>query len=115
MSSSDIVIFQILAGLCTLCFLVLTFMAWRFLRGMEEARGRLLSVAINLEKRLDPILEDLRAGSAQFRVVGERARRGSDRLVELSDQFGQLTSFGKTGVRGIWALLTQTASAFLNK
>jgi len=106
MSSSDIVIFQILAGLCTLCFLVLTFMAWRFLRGMEEARGRLLSVAI---------LEDLRAGSAQFRVVGERARRGSDRLVELSDQFGQLTSFGKTGVRGIWALLTQTASAFLNK
>lgn len=115
MNPRDIAIFQVLAGLFVLSVMALAFMAWRFLRGLEEARAKLLAMAASLQRDIEPILTDLRIGTAEFRLLGERARRGSDRLLELSGQLGQLTSFGKSGVRGLWALLAQTASAFLNK
>lgn|GEM_PF-3198621 len=115
MNPRDILFFQILAGLFVLSFMAMALMAWRFLRGLEAARSELLAMAARMEREMEPILSDMQIASAEFRLLGERARRGSDRLLELGGQLGQLASFGKTSARGIWALLAQTASAFLSK
>jgi hypothetical protein len=97
MTPQDVSIFQWLAGLFTLSFIVMTILFLRFLQGIEESRNHLVNIAIRLEKGLDPILADLRAGAAQFRTAGERTRHSAEQLGELGDQLGRLTTFTRTG------------------
>jgi len=115
MTPLDITIFQALAGIFTLCFILLIYFLWTFMRDLEEARIKLISLATRLEQGLDPILEDLQAGAAEFRAASEYARHSAEQLSDLGDQLGRLTSFTKTGAKGIWAILAQAAGAFMNK
>jgi hypothetical protein len=112
MTPQDISIFQWLAALFTFSFIVLTILVLRFLQGMEASRKNLVDLATRVEKGLDPILSDLRSGAAQFRRAGERTRHSAEQLGELGDQLGRLTSFTKTGTKGVLAMLAQAAGAF---
>lgn len=112
MTPHDIGIFQCLAGLITLCLILLTLFAFFAMRGMQESGRSLLELALRLEKGLDPILADLRSGAAQFRTACERTRRGAEQLGELGDGIERLISFAKAGPGGIWAGLGRLAGVF---
>jgi len=73
MSPSDVTIFELLAALFTLSFIVLIFFIWRFIRNLDHTRRRVHEVAGELEKGLWPILADLRSGACQNRVRGTEA------------------------------------------
>jgi membrane protein implicated in regulation of membrane protease activity len=72
-SASDVTIFQLLAAVFTLSFIVLIFFIWRFIRNLDLTRQRMHAVAGELEEGLRPILADLRSGAFQGRVRGEQA------------------------------------------
>jgi hypothetical protein len=113
MTPQDITIFQVLAGLFTFSFMAMSCFILIFMLRLQEARNRLLSLAVGLERGIDPILADLRAGAAQFRSAGEHVNHSAGQLAEFGNQAVRLTSFTKTGAKGIWALLAQAAGAFL--
>jgi hypothetical protein len=115
MTQQDINIFQWLAGLFTLSFIMLTVLFLRFLLGLEQSRKHLVGLASRLERGLEPILADLRSGASQFRSAGERTRHSADQLGELGDQLGRLTSFTKTGAKGVLAILAQALAAFFKR
>jgi hypothetical protein len=100
MSPQDIHVFQALAGLFTLTFVVLCYF--------------ILRMAARFERDLAPVLADLRAGAADFRVTSELAREGAETLSTLVDSLGRLGSLTKLGANGIWSLLARAAGALFS-
>jgi hypothetical protein len=115
MTPHDVGVFQFLAGLITLCIVLLTIFAFRFMRAMEDSGRNLMDLALRVEEGLNPILLDLRSGAAQFRTACEHTRHVGEQLGELGDRLERLMSFTKTGPGGIWPALGKLAGAFFTK
>ena len=115
MTNVDIGIFELLAALFTLSFMVLCYFIFRFLQGLEHGRNELLRVAYRLEENWSPILADLRVGASRFRQTGELAREGAEKFADLGEKASQLSNLTKFGAKGIWAILAQIAGTFLNR
>jgi hypothetical protein len=115
MTPQDVTYFEVLAGLFTFSFMAMCCFALVFMARLQEARNRLLLLALEMERGFEPILSDLRAGAAQFRSAGEHANHSVGQLADFGDEVVRLTSFTKIGAKGVWALLAQAVGAFLKK
>jgi hypothetical protein len=74
MSPSDIGVFEALAAIFTLSFILLVFFIWRFLRKLDPARAR------EAARRRAP--GRLERGAVQFRVHGGEAPSQGESLSE---------------------------------
>jgi len=71
MTPSDIGIFEALAAVFTLSFILLVFFIWRFIRNLDLARGRIQDATRRLAPGRLPARADPERGAVQFRIRGE--------------------------------------------
>lgn len=73
MTSSGTSVFELIAAIFTLSFIVLTFFVWRFLRSLDKTRARMHDLADGLQERRLPILAELRDGNPPYKIRGQGA------------------------------------------